>query len=123
MDKAALPEPLRARMAELDARSPMRTVQDFVGRYLPDADGIDEVRAELRYAAQFNVALLRQDLGALEAVLADRPAPGVLARLVGWEGNWVLDDPSDEGAARFLGELAQLVRAVVEQAEQGRSAR
>ncbi|MFI5938535.1 hypothetical protein [Actinoplanes sp. NPDC051494] len=119
MDTSSLPEPLRVRMAELNARSAMKTLQDFVGRYLPDADSIDEVHAELRYAAGFNVTLLRQDLSAIEAVLADRPAPGVLARLIGWEGNWVLDDPSDEGAARFLGELAQLVRSVVDEAESG----
>ena len=38
-------------------------------------------------------------------------------RLVGWEANWVLDDPSDEGAARFLGELAQMVREVIDEVE------
>jgi len=43
--------------------------------------------------------------------------PGTLARLVGWDGNWVLDDPSDAGAAQFLRELAQLLRAVLDEAE------
>jgi hypothetical protein len=50
-------------------------------------------------------------------VLADPPKePGALARMVAWEGNWVLDDPSDAGAARFLGDLAQTLRDVLNEA-------
>ena len=50
----------------------------------------------------------------LGGYLADPPgADGELARLVGWEGNWVLDDPSDAGAARFLRELAVMLREVI----------
>ncbi|MEU4214697.1 hypothetical protein [Actinoplanes sp. NPDC026623] len=59
----------------------------------------------------------RGDLAALEAVAAEQHAPGTLARLVGWEANWVLDDPSDAGAAQFLRELAQLLREVIDDAE------
>jgi hypothetical protein len=51
----------------------------------------------------------------IESVLADPPSDGTLARLVGWDGNWVLDDPSDAGAALFLRELASLLRAVLDQ--------
>ncbi|GAA2567428.1 hypothetical protein GCM10010435_46360 [Winogradskya consettensis] len=119
MDMSDLPEPLRARMAERDARSSMKVLQDFVARYLPEADGVEEMRADFLYTAGYNVSSLRQDLKAIEAVLAERPAAGVLSRLVAWEGNWVLDDPSDEGAARFLGELAQVLREVIGRAEAG----
>nr|BFE76343.1 hypothetical protein GCM10020092_096440 [Actinoplanes digitatis] len=43
--------------------------------------------------------------------------PGTLARLVGWEANWVLDDPSDAGAARFLTDLAEMLREVIGEVE------
>jgi hypothetical protein len=36
--------------------------------------------------------------------------------MVAWEGNWVLDDPSDAGAIRFLGDLAQILRDVLDEA-------
>ena len=56
-------------------------------------------------------------MAAFEAVLADPPTvPGALARMVAWESNWVLDDPSDAGAARFLGDLTQMLRDVLREA-------
>lgn len=96
----------------------METVQDFVGSYLADADGIDEVWAHLRLTAATSTYGPRRDLAALEAVLADPPREkDALAYLVGWQGNWVLDDPSDEGAAAFLAELADMLRTVIAEAE------
>ena len=112
-----LPEPLRARMAELDARPALETVRDFLGANVADAESFDEIRADQRQLARVSTRAIRRDLAALEAVLAAPPSsPGALARLVGWDGNWVLDDPSDAGALQFLGELAQLLREVLDDA-------
>jgi hypothetical protein len=36
--------------------------------------------------------------------------------MVAREGNWVLDDPSDAAAATFLGDLAQMLREILEEA-------
>lgn len=113
MDTSGLPEPLRARMAELDARSPEETVREFVGAYLADADSLDEVRADLLRLARSNTRSLHRNLAGLDAYLAAQHPEGALARLVAWDGNWVLDDPSDAGAAAFLRELAAMLRAVL----------
>ncbi len=113
-----LPEALRARLAELDATPPLETVRDFLGGNVADAENLDEIRADQQRLARVATRGIRRDLAALEALLADPPAtPGTLARLVGWEGNWVLADPTDAGAARFLRELAQLLREVLDEAE------
>lgn len=104
-------------MAELEARSPLETVRGFLGGYVADAESFDEIRTDLQQLAQVNTRSIRRNLAAFEAFLAEPPsAPGTLARLVGWEGNWVLDDPSDAGAAQFLRELAQLLRSVLDDA-------
>ncbi|XVU28024.1 hypothetical protein ACQPZJ_13535 [Actinoplanes sp. CA-054009] len=100
-----LPEPLRGAI---------EVVRGFLGFKVADAESLDEIRADLRQTAGVSTRKLRRELAAFEAVLADPPAEvGALARMVAWEGNWVLDDPSDAGAARFLGELAQMVRDVL----------
>jgi hypothetical protein len=55
-----------------------------------------------------------EDLAGIEALLASSSnEPGVLADLVAWDANWVLDDPSDEGAKRFLREVAEMIREVL----------
>ena len=112
-----LPEPLRARMREQNAAPAIDVVRDFLGFKVADAESLDEIRADLRQTAQVSTRKLRRELAALDAVLADPPpVPGALARMVAWEGNWVLDDPSDAGAARFLGDLAQMLREVLDEA-------
>jgi hypothetical protein len=117
METSRLPEPIRARIEALAARSPLETVREFLGGHVTDADGLDEIRADLELVAQTSTWGLHQDLAALEAVAAEQHAPGTLARMVGWEANWVLDDPSDAGAAQFLRELAQMLREVIDEAE------
>ena len=118
METSGLPEPLRARMAELDALSPLETVRSLLRGNVADADSLDEIRADLQQLAQVTTRSIHRDLAALEALLAEPPSsPGTLARLVGWDGNWVLNDPSDAGAAQFLRELAQLLRAVLDDAK------
>ena len=117
METSGLPESLRARMEELAARPSMQVVRDFLLSHVLDMDGPDEIRADLRSVASFGTYWLRQDLAALESVVADPPMDDTLARLVGWEANWVLDDPSDAGAVEFLRELAQMLREVIDEAE------
>jgi hypothetical protein len=98
-------------MREQNAKPAIDIVRDFLGFKVADAENLDEIRADLRQTSQVSTRKLQRELAAFETVLADPPAaPGALARMVAWEGNWVLDDPSDAGAARFLGELAQMLR-------------
>ncbi|MEU4215714.1 hypothetical protein [Actinoplanes sp. NPDC026623] len=104
-------------MDELDARPALETVRDFLGANVADAENFDEIRADQLQLAQVSTRAIRRDLAALEALLADPPSsPGSLARLVGWEGNWVLDDPSDAAAAQFLRDLATVLRNVLDEA-------
>lgn len=117
MDISRLPEPMRARVEARNALSSLDRVREFLGSHVLDADSLDEVRADLRRTAHFGTMRHRGDLAALEAVVAEPHSPGTLARMVGWEANWVLDDPSDAGAAQFLRELAQLLREVIDDAE------
>lgn len=112
-----LPESLQARMREQNATPAIDLVRDFLGFKVADAEDLDEIRSDLRQTARVSTRKLQRELAAFEAVLADPPAvPGALARMVAWEGNWVLDDPSDTGAATFLGELAQMMRDVLDEA-------
>lgn len=118
METSGLPEPLRARMAELDAMSSLEIVREFLRGNVADAESLGEIRRDLQQLAQITTRAIHRDLAALEAVLAEPPAaPGTLARLVGWDANWVLEDPSDAGAARFLRELAEMLREVIAEAE------
>ena len=82
--------------------------------YWADAAGIDQVREELTRAARFNPQPLKQSLSALEVVLKGLYPEGTLSRLVAWDGNWVLEDRSDRGAAEWLTQLAELVRSVLD---------
>jgi hypothetical protein len=104
-------------MREQNAEPAIDVVRDFLGFKVADAEDLNEIRADLRQSALLSTRKLRRELAAFDAVLADPPtAPGALARMVAWEGNWVLDDPSDAGAARFLAELAQMLRDVLDEA-------
>ncbi|AGL15215.1 hypothetical protein L083_1705 [Actinoplanes sp. N902-109] len=85
------------------------------GGHVLDAGSLDEIRADLLQTAQVNTMPHRLDLAALEAVIAEPHPPGTLARLVGWEANRVLDDPSDAGAAEFLRQLACMLRDVLDE--------
>ena len=112
-----LPEPLRARMREQNAAPVIDVVRDFLGFKVADAESLDEIRADLRQTAQVSTRKLQRELAALETVLADPPpVPGALARMVAWEGNWVLADSSDAAAAAFLRQLAQMLRDAVDEA-------
>jgi hypothetical protein len=111
---------MRRRVEELERQPPLEKVRDFLGFYVNDTDSLDEVRASLRMTAASRTWGLKLDMRALDAVLAEPQQPGVLSELVAWEANKGLDDPSDEGAAAYLRQLADMLREVLEEAEQRR---
>ena len=118
MDPSLIPEPLRARMAGLEARSSLQRVRDLLQTYVMDADGLDEVRADMAQTAQVTTRYLRADLDALRSVLADDLPPGTLLRLVADDGNWGLGhDATDAGAAAFLRDLAGILQSVLDGTE------
>lgn len=96
------------------ARSALEATRSFVHSYWGDADGLDEVKSELAFVAGRNPAQLEESLDALEVVLNEHYPEGTLFRLVAWDGNRVLEDPSDAGAKAFLRQLAATVREVLD---------
>jgi hypothetical protein len=116
MDFSRMPEHFRRRLEELAAEPPFETVRLFLGTELADAS-FAEARQRFEQKAQYNIRSTQRDLWALEQVIADPPGePGALSRLVAWDANWVLDDPSDAGALAFLREVAQMLREVIDAA-------
>ena len=111
-----LPEWMRTHLAKEAAQPPLETVREFLLGHIADAESLDEVRARLRRIAQHNTRMHRRVLEALEAVIGESWPPNTMARLVGWDGNWVLDDPSDAGAVDFLRSLAGMLREVIDEA-------
>lgn len=106
------PEPMRRRIEELNAKPALDVVRDFLTFTLADAGNLDEVREDLSQTARYSTRSLVRELTAFETVLAD--PPDGLSRMVASDGNWVLDDLSDAAAERFLAELAQMLREVIE---------
>lgn len=103
---------LRARAAA-PAPPPLDTTRAFLQSYVSDADGLDEVRAEVARAAAHNPDRVRATLDAIEAVIADPPRDGTLSYLVAVDANRQLPDPGDEGALQYLYRLTQLLRDVL----------
>ncbi|MGK5684909.1 hypothetical protein [Actinoplanes sp. URMC 104] len=122
MDTSRLPEPLRARIAEREARSTMEKARSLMLGYVADTDGIDEIRTELESTARYNTYFLRQELAALETLLTEELPPGTLFELVSVDGSWPLDDdPTDAGAAAFLRQFLAWGWAAIASAETGRT--
>jgi hypothetical protein len=118
MESSGLPEPLRTRMAQLDAMPALETARNFLSGVVSDAESLEEVRADLVRLARSNTRSHHRYLGALEAVLSEEQPPGTLLQLVEGYGNWSLDhDPTDRGAAAFLGDLVRMLRSVIDEAE------
>ena len=113
-----VPENLRARANQPPA-SPLDQVRSFLRSYVADAGSLAEVRADLARMAEVNAESVRGRLRAIEALLADPPADDGLMKLVGWDANWVLDDPSDASAAAWLRALAGIIREVLDEARTG----
>ncbi|NYI06971.1 hypothetical protein [Allostreptomyces psammosilenae] len=113
----SVPDHLRAHAARQPA-SPLEQVRSFLRGHVADTGDLGELRSDLARLAAVNTRGILQDLQALEDLLAAPPADGTLARLVAWDANWVLDDEtSDQAAARWLGEVADLLREVLAEAQ------
>ncbi|MDR6320834.1 hypothetical protein [Actinoplanes couchii] len=106
---------------ELTARPDMEKVKSLLRSRVADSSGLDEVREDFRSSARFETFFLRQDLVALETILAEPQAAGTLLELVEDDANWVIDeDQTDRGAAAFLRGIADMLRAAIEEAESAR---
>ena len=118
MDAPQIPESLRARMVEKDARPPLEKVRSLLRSHVADTDGWSEIRDELEITSQHSTRPLRQGLEAIETVLTEEELPpGTLLRMVAGDAGQPLDDdPTDAGAAAFLRELAGLIRSVLDEA-------
>jgi hypothetical protein len=117
MDAPRIPEALRARIAEKDARPPLEKVRSLLRSHVADTDGWGEIRDELEMTAQHSTRPLRQGLEAIDAVLAELLPPDTLLRMVAGDAGWPLDDdPTDAGATAFLREFAGLIRSVLDEA-------
>jgi len=106
-------EKLEAKMNE-----PPKPALEVVRLYLrgiADIDRDDEIQRGLDRMRERYPRGLAETADAIDTVLADTNPPGLLSRLVGWDGNYVLDDPSDEGAAAWLRKLAAQMRATLNQ--------
>jgi hypothetical protein len=78
------------------------------------SDSIQDAMDHIRRISDVNPLSAMEKLNALERLLADPPKEeGALAHMVAWEANWVLDDPSDEGAMKWLREVAEAIREVL----------
>jgi hypothetical protein len=91
----------------------METVQElFI--FLDASDSFQEFIDGVKQTADINPLSAMEKLNALERLLADPPKEeGALAHMVAWRANWVLDDPSDEGAMKWLREVAEAIREVL----------
>lgn len=87
----------------------------MLSKYLSDALDLAEVEQGFRRTARRNTFYLEQYLAALETILNEPQPPGTLLRLVEYDANWGIDhDQTDNGAADFLREIANLLRVAIE---------
>jgi hypothetical protein len=90
---------------------PLEAVRKFLMSYVADRESLAEVDDEIARMTRVNTRTLEAGLAGIDAILANPPEEeGVLARLVGWEAAWVLEDESDAGAVAFLRQLAEMLR-------------
>jgi hypothetical protein len=111
-----VPEHLRARAAQPPPPA-LEQVRSFLRGTASDADGPDDVRADLASRARVNAEAVRRDLNAVEAVIAEPPGDEDLTRLVAWDANQVLEGLSGPAALAWLRELAALIREVLSEAD------
>jgi hypothetical protein len=107
-------ERMRERAAREAARPPIEKVREMLGGHFADAENLNEVEQDFRETATITLTGIKQDLAALEAVLADPRLHDQLGRMVAWDANWVLDDPSDDGARQFLEGVAEMLRDIAD---------
>lgn len=89
-------------------------VREFLGSYVADSVGLDEVREHLVRLAQINRRTVERKAEAIEALLGTPQLQGTLSWMVAVDGNWVLDDETSDAAAEtWLRDVAALIRGVV----------
>ncbi len=96
-------------------RNPKPTVE-VVANFLSGIEylgGWEEIRKGLRETVSYAPVGLIQNLKALEKLLATPQEKDVCAKLVAYDFNWSLDDPSDENAKAHLQKLAEMTREVL----------
>lgn len=91
----------------------LKGIEDFLSAYFTDADSWDEAIRDIDQFSHNYPRTIIRDLQALEQFLATSHEKGVLANLVAWEANWVLDDPSDKGAREWLEKVAATIREIL----------
>jgi hypothetical protein len=87
-------------------------VRKFLQTFFYDAD-LAEVGRILTNLVEVDDRAPVRGLAGLDALLADPPSDGTLARLVAFDANLSLDDPSDAGALLWLRSVAEMVREVL----------
>jgi len=107
-------ETLEQRMNE-PLRPPIEVVRSYLQLRVSDAVSNDEIQRDMQRLRERDPKRLADTADAIDAVLAGPNPPGVLARLVGWDGNRSLTDSSDEGAADWLRDLAARMRSSLNQ--------
>ncbi len=115
MNESEFREELRRRRAADEAKAPVKHVRDLLHGFFSDADSLSEVRGDLASVATAPSRPLLRYLRALETLLADPSAQDQFARLVTWDANWALEDPSPAGAMRFLEEVADMLRQIIDE--------
>ena len=105
---------LKRRYDEREASAPMDKIRWFLRAYVSDAESMDEVRRDLRRQLRLPALVpgqnTRNAIQGLDFVLGAPQPDGTLSKLVAWEANWVLDDPTDTGARRWLEELVEMLK-------------
>lgn len=104
-----LHEHFRARL-NAPAEPPLKAVRSFLMGFVYDADSLEEVRHHVRRMISINPRTVRAGLVGIEDLLRENLPAGTLSMLIAYDANWQIDDPSDTGAARWLADLAQMLR-------------
>lgn len=114
MNDETLRERLRARL-HAPSDPPIEATRKFLQSYCSDAGTLEEVRRSVADMLAINTRTVEEGLAGIEALLADPPAEaGTLLSLVAYDANWRLEDHTDEGAKRWLEEMARLLREELE---------
>lgn len=91
---------------------PLEALRDFLRATVADADTVEDTEAYLRRRAARNPRPLDHWIEAIEALLANPPAPGVLAMAVATDGNLGLPDETDAGAIPWLRDMGERIRRI-----------
>ena len=98
-----------------DLRNPkpvIEIVANFLS-YIEYMGGWKEIEEGLKKRVNYAPVGVILDLKALEKLLSTPQEKDVYAKLVAYDFNWSLDDPSDENAKAHLQKLADMVRQVL----------